>query len=770
MNSVNVLTQITAEMASKGFYPKDLNLNGELTRFDRNGNDNAWCVAHENRTKSGKLFGVVIYADWKEDVRYKYCTEQNYSEEDKIEINHFLIRKQEEATQEREKEQREARQEAKKLWNAGQTAETHKYLEKKKISNSLGAKTVKIQNSNLLIVPIINVYGDIQGLQKIKESGEKRFIKGQAIKGNFIVLPVGHSLKDKQTIYVCEGYATGVSIHEATKQPVICALSAQNLSSVCWALKEYNPQLDLIVAGDNDQKNPVNIGRTKATLAAQETNSKLVFPKFQKEDDDGSDWNDVCVKYGLQEVIRQLALFEEVEAHQPLPTILASQFLETKKMTFDDKNRLVVWRKEFYQFTGKFYKRLIDSDLLNDVLSFLQKHPIAWSKSKPSLAKDVLGLIESKANVKSENPHPFWISNVRLSVKDIITLSNGIIDLSNVKNNADVQLLPHSSDLLQTTCLDFDYDPKGRCGKWQNFLDDMLPDNETQRSLQEWFGYNLVFDTTFQKFALFFGQGANGKTVCCIVLKALLGEKNISAVNVEAFDPKRTFNIASTVGKLANIVEELNSDSKTAEGELKKFVSGGIITVERKGKDPFEMVPTARLTFATNTLPKFSDSSNALWRRLLLYPFKKQILDSSKQDRRLVDPQFWIDSGELSGIFNWALEGLLRLRQSGEFTESSEMKEALGNFEKDSNPTREYILDNCELSQGFELSTLELYEKYRKFMLDSGIQPLPINVFLKEVKLVFPDIVKSKNAKLIKGKRVRFWYNLSLKDGVGSGL
>lgn len=759
---------ITMELASKGFYPKNLILDGTINRFDREGHSNAWCIGFQNTTESGKHFGVIIFGDWREGSKHKFYTDGNYSELEKSEINHFVIKQQEVANQKLNEDHKKARHEAKEIWNQSYPVKIHPYLVKKQITEALGARAYpEFDSEQDLILPIVNVYGEIQGVQTIWNNGTKRFVKGLAKKGHFIILPIGFNLKDAEEIYICEGFSTGASIQMATGKPVVCALDAGNLSSVCWAIKEFSTTLKIIIAGDDDRERNPNVGREKSLLAAQEIGAKLVFPKFNADDKDLTDFNDIHVKYGISEVAMQLTKFEEVQIYVPPSVILASQFLNANKMNYEDKTRIISWRKDFFQFCGTHYQKLIESDFVNDVLKFLQKHPIVWSKAKLSLAKDVLGNIEAKVNVKSEKSMPFWISNPDLSIGDSITLKNGVVDLTDVKNISEVKLSPHCSDLLQITCLDFDFEPEAQCPEWLSFLDKMIPDIETQKALQEWFGYNLVFDTTFQKFAIFFGKGANGKTVCCTVLKTLLGSSNISAVNLEAFDPKRTFNMAMTAGKLANIVEELNVSSKAEEGELKKFVSGGLMTVERKGKDPFEMTPTARLTFVTNVLPNFSDSSDGLWRRLLLFPFNVQILDPNDQKREYVEEKFWIRSGELSGIFNWALEGLLRLRAKKGFTVSSEMREAAGNFEVESNPTREFLLDSCELSNGAELSTTELYEKYKSHMASCGYQALGTSRFANEVKLAFPNIQKSKDAKLIAGVRCRIWNKLSLKHGVG---
>lgn len=766
--SMDIQTQVQAEMATRGINIPNFILNGQIQR-GKNDNNSVWAVGYENVTKSGKHFATVICGDWKKDSKYVFHTDGDYTDVDMVDIRRHQVRQQQAAEEELIKARREARREAANIWNNGSTEGTHLYLQNKQIMGLCGAKIHhNLNGEKLLIMPIIDVDGRIHGLQKIDEDGKKRFIKGQSNKGHFIEVPCYISARNAPEVYVCEGFVTGCSIHMATGKPVICAMNAGNISAVCWALKQKNPAMKIIIAADNDRKNKdCNIGKEKSYAAAQEVNAKLVSPVFHSGNEELSDFNDVHVNSGLGEVANQLKNYEEVEPCNLPPVTLAAQFLETYKMYSNNQNRLVAWRSDFYQYTGTHFKKLNRSDFENDVLKFLQAHPIVWYKAKPSLARDVLANIEAKVNTKSDHSIPFWIPFPELPVDNFITLKNGVIDLDGVKNTSDIKLLPHCSDLLQITCLGFEFNPKAQCCEWLKFLNKMVPNKETQKSLQEWIGLNLVFDTTFQKFAIFFGEGANGKTVICAVMKALLGSQNVSAVNLEAFDPKRTFNIAMTSGKLANVVEELNVSSKAEEGELKKFVSGGLMTVERKGQDPFEMTPSARLTFATNVLPRFTDSSQGLWRRLLLFPFKVQILDPKDQDRKLVDVEFWKSSGELSGILNWALEGLLRLRQNKAFTISDDMREAARSFEKESNPTREFLMDVCEVVNGAELVTTDLYEKYKAYMHSCGSSPLGETKFANEVRLAFPTVEKSKDAKIIAGVRHRVWSNLSIKIGVG---
>jgi putative DNA primase/helicase len=221
------------------------------------------------------------------------------------------------------------------------------------------------------------------------------------------------------------------------------------------------------------------------------------------------------------------------------------------------------------------------------------------------------------------------------------------------------------------------------------------PDKVSRRFLQEWMGYQLIHSVKQQKFVIMYGHGADGKSVWCLVCRLVVGPDNVTAVGLEAFDPKRTFPLAVMDGKLANIVEEIGELDKAAEGLIKQIVGGSPVLIERKHRGPITTVLSARLTFATNTWPRFSDRSDGIWRRVSVIKFENQILDESKQNKNLIDADWWINSGDLPGILNWAIAGLKRLEARGHFTESEKSKDAKGEFRVDANPARQYLLDHC---------------------------------------------------------------------------
>ena len=157
-----------------------------------------------------------------------------------------------------------------------------------------------------LLVPLQNKDGEIRSIQYIAEDGSKRFESGGQKKGCFHV--IGSASENSPNVLICEGYATGASLHQATGLPVAVAFDAGNLKPVAEALKEKFPNSTLTLCADNDHSNKLNVGLEKAKDAALAVNGKVVFPRFTSEEMSRglTDFNDLHQARGLKKVQEQV--------------------------------------------------------------------------------------------------------------------------------------------------------------------------------------------------------------------------------------------------------------------------------------------------------------------------------------------------------------------------------------------------------------------------------------------------------------------------------
>lgn len=289
----NPINQFREAMLSAGLTPPiDIEADGKLKRFSSSGktDKNGWYVLFPDGIPAGS-FG---------------CWQKGFSENWRANLGRKLSdseisainAKMESAKSQREAEksslQADAKARAMRFWERATPASDHPYLIKKGIK-AYGAK----QDKEYLYVPLLEG-GEIQSLQVIESNGAKRFLTGGKVKGCYFL--IGNP-EASTTLCICEGYATGASIHEATGYPVVIAFNAGNLEAVARVMKSTYPKIKIIVCGDDDWKSEGNVGVVRATECANSIDGLLAFPIFKADRKEGeTDFNDMAQVHGLEAV------------------------------------------------------------------------------------------------------------------------------------------------------------------------------------------------------------------------------------------------------------------------------------------------------------------------------------------------------------------------------------------------------------------------------------------------------------------------------------
>ena len=204
----------------------------------------------------------------------------------------------------------------------------HSYLLRKGIT-ALGE--IRQSRNGDLLIPVKGISGNLQSLQRILPNGEKRFLTGGKIHGGYFVIQG----KLERPLIICEGYATGASIHLACDCTVYVAFSAINLPQVAVIARSKFPDTPILICADNDEA-----GRSKGQEAAQKAQARLVLPFFTTGT--GTDFNDLHQSEGLQEVRRQL----ETPENQPVafgssPALVSLDMGEFLSMSIPERGLLL---------------------------------------------------------------------------------------------------------------------------------------------------------------------------------------------------------------------------------------------------------------------------------------------------------------------------------------------------------------------------------------------------------------------------------------------
>lgn len=288
----------------------------------------------------------------------------------------------------------------------------------------------------------------------------------------------------------------------------------------------------------------------------------------------------------------------------------------------------------------------------------------------------------------------------------------------------------HSKDYFHTYKLPYDYNPEAKCPIFEKFISETFDEKELAYILQEFIGYIFMNKRVMNlERALFlYGGGANGKSVILEVIKALVGEANVSHVELKNFAKEN--NIYSLDKKLVNIASDI-SHKNFASDVLKKIVSQENIEVKKLYHDVFTIDVGVKLMFALNQLPDSGgDTSYGLLRRLIILPFEK-IVPPSKRDKKLTEKLV----SELSGILNYAIKGYYRLLKQKDFTKSEVSSVALEEYKLQLNNLEYFLSEHkIEVTRATRTTNQTLYNKYKNWCKSAGIRPTTKNKLIAYIR------------------------------------
>ena len=268
----DTIDQFRQAIATAGLTPPtEIIEDGAIHRFSSSGkprDESGWYVLHSDGIAAGS-FGC-----WRLGFTESWCSKSDSTmTEAERQANRERIKAMQAARDaEQAQRQQKAAADASRRWTAAATCTNHDYLTVKGVK----AHLTRVEGGNLLI-PMRDTSGKVHSLQTIAPDGTKMFMSGGRVKGCYFSIG-----KPSDSVIVCEGFATGASIHEATGSAVAVAFNAGNLEAVAVALRGKYPRLKIIVAADDDHQTVGNPGLTKARAAARAVGGWVAVPVFKE--------------------------------------------------------------------------------------------------------------------------------------------------------------------------------------------------------------------------------------------------------------------------------------------------------------------------------------------------------------------------------------------------------------------------------------------------------------------------------------------------------
>ena len=351
----------------------------------------------------------------------------------------------------------------------------------------------------------------------------------------------------------------------------------------------------------------------------------------------------------------------------------------------------------------------------------------------------------------------------------LIPVRNGILNLQTR------ELIPFSPAYRFFTKLPVTFVPESDCPEIKNFFKVILVEQDLVDTMQEMFGYLPVKKNFIEKIFFFLGNGRNGKSKTLELMKYFLGVENCANVQLDDIQ-QNDFAIATLHKKLANLSGDISKRGLKETNRIKALSGGDLLQGNRKFLTPIKFVNYAKLIYSANELPRTYDTSLAFFERPVLIEFKQTFLPQneidklSKEERKdvkLADPNIVLKlttEQELSGLLNWALDGLQRLIKNRNFTYARTSNEIMKLWYRKSDSLTAFIEECVSESMNSWVPKSEfrrVYKEYcKKFKLkkDSDIF---IGKMLEKERLLAETKQKEWN-----GSMVHVWYGIQINNAI----
>ena len=305
---------------------------------------------------------------------------------------------------------------------------------------------------------------------------------------------------------------------------------------------------------------------------------------------------------------------------------------------------------------------------------------------------------------------------------------NGIY---NLKKN---ELLPFSDVYRFFAKLPVEFDPYADCPAIKKFFKDIVESEKDYIVMQELFGYILLRRHPIEKAFMFLGGGRNGKSKCLEVMKNFVGQHNCANVPLQTIE-KDQYAVSNLWTKMANLSADLSKEALKNTGMFKSITGNDLISANRKFKSNIDFVNYSKQIFCCNTLPMTDDITHAFFDRWVIidFPFtfssQEEIDDMDPadvdkyikiRDTEIIDKIVTIP--EISGLFNWAILGLERIKKEGRFSCSTSTEKTRQKWLKKADSLQSFIDDCCVVTIGVEMLKSDFKIEYETYCVKNKLQ------------------------------------------------
>ena len=476
-------------------------------------------------------------------------------------------------------------------------------------------------------------------------------------------------------------------------------------------------------------KPPINIEETDSTTSNQYSNSKAPFKNPNRHP---------ISEFPLENYL-------ELLSHQYGDMDVAELF----GILYKNKMHYVPEKKTYYIFNGKKWVPDIEhiqvksysKDFVKSILAYILEHD-KENTEEIFYYNSYLGF-KKRANLLEDckTVSPLSIEQFDTS-PHLFNCQNGTLRLDTN------EFYEHNAEDFLSQIANVEYKENATCERWEEFISEIMDgDSACIEFLQMICGLFLTSYTDEECFFLFYGIGGrNGKSTLCDTLLYLMGDY-AKAANSSSITRKTGNNRTAPNEDLARLRgcrllsitgadEELSIDTKL----IKSLTKHDPITARFPYQNSFEYNPKFKIIISTNYLPRINDSRIFASNEMILLPFPVHF-PLGNEDPAL--KAFFCQPENLSGIFNWCLEGLekyMTLRHTSsqrlKYYLPKKVKERIEECkqEQDFSLVATFIEKNLLKDEDNNISVKEVFRTYSKWCKEKDYPRCNYRSFIRELR------------------------------------
>lgn len=297
-------------------------------------------------------------------------------------------------------------------------------------------------------------------------------------------------------------------------------------------------------------------------------------------------------------------------------------------------------------------------------------------------------------------------------------------------------LHPFRRETFATRMAGAHFRPGEDCPVWKDFMCKAIPDPAMRSYAQRLAGYLLSGVNDAQICIVLLGGGGNGKSTWANAMDLVMGGYGATCP-IEMFLEAKNVNAAAASpqeavlpGARAYFASEPENNATLSTSRVKGLTGGEKRQSRALRGDPFEWEPNGVPVLSFNRLPRITDESEGMWRRLMFLPWDVFLPGLPPEARRSPAEMSVALRAEASGVLNWMIEGWIAFRAIGlcpppEVLELKRARRALAD------PVGEFLGECVEMVAGERLQAKTLFDIYEVWCDGAGAAPLSMPRFKK---------------------------------------